>query len=316
MNEKPVVGISTCLLGEKVRYDGAGKLNHYIRDVLGQYVEFVSICPEVESGMGVPREAMRLVEVKGDIRLLTRTTQRDMTGQLNTWMNKKISRISSVPLCGYIFKSGSPSCGLMRVKLYKQQGGVTRKQTGLFAKSLTELFPVLPVEEEGRLNDSRLRENFIERVFIMQRWHKLNKGRKTINKLMEFHARHKYTLMAHCPATLRNLGAFIANSHSDPLTGVYEHYFREFIMALEKHATPRKNTNVLQHIMGYFRKVLSKDEKEELGEIIESYHSGLIPLIVPVTLLNHYVRKYKEPYLNKQYYLNPHPMELMLRNHT
>lgn len=316
MRKKPLVGISTCLLGENVRYDGGGKLDRYIRDVLGRHVDFIPVCPEVESGMGVPREAMRLVNMNGSTRLMTQRTEKDLTEQMERWMHKKLKKISDPGLCGYIFKSGSPSCGLMRVKCYRKNGGVVKNETGIFARGLTEQFPLLPVEEEGRLNDSKLRENFIERIFVMQRWHEMNNSRKSANRIMDFHARHKYLLMAHCPKTLRELGRLTAGAKKSGISEIYSSYFNLFITALGKQATVRKNTNVLQHIMGYFRKYLDKDEKAELAGIIENYHDGLIPLIVPITLINHYVRKYGEPYLEKQYYLNPHPMELMLRNHV
>jgi uncharacterized protein YbgA (DUF1722 family) len=200
--------------------------------------------------------------------------------------------------------------------VYKDNGGVAKNGVGIFAKGLTDSFPLLPVEDDGRLNDSGLRENFIERIFVMQRWHQINEGGNSLKKIMDFHARHKYSLMAHCPKTLKELGAFIAGGKERPIDDVYAGYFEKFITALGKMATVKKNTNVLLHIMGYFKKDLTGDEKEELREVIENYHEKLVPLIVPITLLNHYVRKYKTQYLEEQFYLNPHPMELMLRNHV
>jgi len=316
MKERPRVGISTCLLGENVRYDGGHKLNHYLRDVLGGYVEFFPVCPEVECGMSIPREALRLVDIDGDMRLMTQKTKKDMTPQMAKWMKQKLVELSDMPLCGFIFKSKSPSSGLKGVKVYKGNGGVTKNGVGIFAKGVTGFFPFLPVEEDGRLNDNSLRENFIERIFVMQRWYKVNEGRKSLVKVMNFHTGHKYILMAHCPKTLKELGAFIAAGKMHPINDVYEEYFGKFITALGKIATVQKNTNVLLHIMGYFKKDLTKDEKEELKSLIDNYYKKLVPLIVPITLLNHYVRKYKNPYLEQQFYLNPHPMELMLRNHV
>lgn len=313
---KPLVGISTCLLGEAVRYDGGSKLDRYLRDVLGNCVEFVRVCPEAESGMGVPREAMHLAKDKDSVRLITRKTHVDLTDKLTGWMQHKLSALSKLPLCGYVLKARSPSCGLMRVAVYGRNGAVGKTGTGLFARGLTETFPLLPVEEEGRLHDSRLRENFIERIFAMHRWHGVNSGRRSLHKLMEFHAGHKYLLMAHCPNTLSRLGAFLADSKQLSIDKVYKEYFEKFITALGKPSTVRKNANVLQHIMGYFKKDLSSDEKQELAGIIKSYSQGHVPLIVPITLLNHYVRKYNSPYLEQQYYLHPHPLELKLRNHV
>ena len=315
-NNKPLVGISACLLGEAVRYDGGSKLDRYLRDVLGNCVEYIPVCPEAESGMGVPRPAMHLVAQGDDVRLVTIRAETDLTGKMQAWTVNRIKDLTKIPLCGYILKARSPSCGLQRVRLYRPGGGVSSNGTGLFARELTDKFPLLPVEEEGRLNDAGLRENFIERLFVMQRWHELNRGRKSVKKLMDFHARHKYLLMAHCPKTLTMLGAYIANSGQSSINHVYTQYVENFMTALGKAATVRKNTNVLQHIMGYFKKDLSGDEKAELTTIIKSYYEGHVPLVVPITLLNHYVRKYNSTYLEQQHYLNPHPLELKLRNHV
>jgi uncharacterized protein YbgA (DUF1722 family)/uncharacterized protein YbbK (DUF523 family) len=315
MRDKPLVGISTCLLGESVRYNGGHQLDRYLRDTLGQYVDFLPVCPEVECGMDVPREAVRLVDIDGHIRLMTRKTEQDMTGQMTTWMRDKLKELADQPLCGFIFKSRSPSSGLYRIKVYKNNN-VANNGTGIFAKGFTERFPLLPVEEDGRLNDKKLRENFIERIFIVHRWHQLNNRRRSVKALMDFHAGHKYVLMAHCPQTLKELGNFIANAKKTAIKTAYDTYFEKFITANAKIATVKKNTNVLLHIMGYFKKDLSPEEKQELKEIIDNYHRELVPLIVPITLLNHYVRKYQPEYLAQQVYLNPHPMELMLRNHV
>jgi uncharacterized protein YbgA (DUF1722 family)/uncharacterized protein YbbK (DUF523 family) len=315
MNKKPLVGISTCLLGENVRYDGGHKLDRYLRDTLGRYVEYIPVCPEAECGMSIPREAMHLMEIEGEIRLMTQKTQIDKTNQMKRWMHKRLKELGNIPLCGFIFKSKSPSSGLYRIKVYRK-GNITRNGTGIFAKGFTDSFPLLPVEEDGRLHDEKLRENFIERIFVLYRWHQLNSSRRSLNNILEFHAEHKYMLMAHCPKTLKELGAFLATAKKHSIGVVYESYIEKFITALGKIATVKKNTNVLQHIMGYFKNELTKDEKEELKNTIETYHRELVPLIVPITLLNHYVRKYKPKYLEKQVYLNPHPMELMLRNHV
>lgn len=315
MNPKPLVGISACLLGENVRYDGGHKLDHYLADLLGNHVEFVSVCPEVECGLTVPREAMRLVEADGEIRLMTQKSQIDKTAQMKKWVGPKLRELSDLPLCGFIFKAKSPSSGLMRVKVYGKNG-VTHNGVGLFAEGFIERFPLLPVEDDGRLHDPGLRENFIVRLFAVHRWQSFNSKQKSLKNLMEFHAAHKYLLMAHCPKTLKQLGALLAQGKQHPLPELYTAYFESFIQALQKLATVKKNTNVLMHIMGYFKKELGSEEKAELKELIENYHAEQVPLIVPLTLLNHYVRKYKPEYLQSQIYLNPHPLELMLRNHV
>ena len=218
-------------------------------------------------------------------------------------------------LCGFIFKAKSPSSGLARVKIYTEKG-VRHNGTGIFAGGFTRAFPHVPVEDDGRLHDAGLRENFIERIFVMQRWHALSSGRKSIASLMKFHERHKYLIMAHSPKSLRILGKMVAEGRKDSLDKLYESYIAQLTSGLQLIATVKKNTNVLHHIMGYFKKDLTAAEKTELLDIVESYHSGLVPLIVPITLLNHYVRKYQPEYLLNQVYLKPHPLELMLRNHV
>lgn len=315
MSQKPLIGISTCLLGENVRHDGGHKLDRYLRDTLGRYVEFVPVCPEADSGMSIPREAMCLVDIDGNVRLMTQKTCKDMTDKVTHWMGKKLIDLEQVPLCGFIFKSESPSSGLFGVKIYNGDDS-TEKGKGIFARGFINAFPYLPVEEDGRLHDAKLRDNFIERIFVMYRWHLLNSKEKTINNLIDFHSRHRYTLMSHCPTTLKQLDDFIVNTKGIPIEEIYNDYFKEFITALRNIATVKKNTNTLEHIISYFKDDLTKDEKEELRNIISSYHNKLIPLIVPITLMNHYVRKYKPEYLEKQFYLNPHPLELMLRNHV
>lgn len=316
MFEKPVLGISKCLLGESVRYDGGHKLDKYLRDQLGAYVTYVPVCPEADCGMGVPREALRLVMVDEKIRLLTRDSAQDKTEQMQKWIEGALGNLAGKNLCGFIFKARSPSSGLFGVKIYKHDGNQAGKGSGMFAKAFTERFPLLPVEEEGRLNDARLRENFIERIFVMQRLIALDKETRTLSRLIEFHAQHKYLLMSHCPKTVKQLGAMLGRGKTYEIAVLYAEYAGIFIRAFQKLATVQKNTNVLQHLMGYFKQDITSSEKQELKEVIDHYHSGLVPMIVPITLVQHYVRKYKPEYLMKQWYLSPHPMELMLRNHV
>lgn len=317
MNEKPLIGISSCLLGENVRYDGGHQLDRYLRDTLGRHVEFIPVCPEAECGMGVPREALRLVEADdGAVRLVTRGTGTDMTSVMESWMSGRLRDLARLPLCGFVFKAKSPSSGLHRIKIYQRNGGVRHNGTGIFAGGFTAAFPYIPVEEDGRLHDPRLRENFIERIFIMQRWHALNGEKKSVGNLVRFHARHKYLLMAHCPKTLKELGALVAAGAKLSPDELYDRYLAGMSGAVVKIATVRKNTNVLLHVMGYFKKTLSMDEKTELRELIDRYHAEQVPLVVPLTLINHYLRKHQTPYLQDQLYLNPHPLELMLRNHV
>ena len=314
--KKIKLGISSCLLGENVRYDGGHRLDRFLRDTLGKYADFVPVCPEVECGLSIPREAMRLVGDPEDPRLMTRKTIIDHTGRMKKWTAKRLRELAREDLRGFIFKSRSPSSGMTGVKVYDESGTRIRKGTGLFAGAFMDRFPVLPVEDDGRLHDSGLRENFIERIFTYDRWRNMESSGRTAGKLVEFHARHKYLILSHGRKTLKELGTLTARAGKIPAGELYHSYITTLMEGMKLTATVRKNTDVLMHIMGYLKKVLSADEKKELLGIIERYRAGLIPLVVPVTLLNHFVRKYSPEYLPGQYYLDPHPAELMLRNHV
>jgi uncharacterized protein YbgA (DUF1722 family)/uncharacterized protein YbbK (DUF523 family) len=316
--QKIRLGISACLLGQKVRFDGGHQSDRFIIETLGRYVEFVPVCPEVECGLGVPREAMRLVGDPAAPRLMTVRTKIDHTERMVAWARKRVQELEQEGLCGYIFKSKSPSSGMERVKVYSEppQGSPVTKGVGVFARIFMEHFPLLPVEDEGRLHDPGLRENFTERIFVFQRWRELLAASAGLGGLVAFHTRHKLLILAHSPEHYRKLGKLVAQGKELPTSELYEHYQFRLMEALRFKATIKKNTNVLHHLMGYFKKELGADEKRELLEIIGSYHQGYVPLVVPVTLINHYVRKYHQPYLEGQFYLHPHPVELQLRNHV
>ena len=310
------LGISTCLLGEPVRYDGGHKRDRFITDTLGQYVEFVPVCPETECGLGVPRESMRLQGDPASPRLVTSRTGVDHTDRIVAWAERRLKELEQEDLCGFIFKSDSPSSGMERVRVYSYKGMPERKGVGIFARMFMEHFPLLPVEEEGRLHDPKLRENFIESIFTLKRWRDLLKDHPTRGKLVAFHTEHKLLILSHSPKHNQLMGKLVAEAKHVTPGRLYREYETLFVAALRVKTTVKKNTNVLQHMMGYFKKELSPDEKQELIEVIDGYHEGLAPLIVPITLLRHYVRKYDQPYLKEQVYLNPHPVELKLRNHV
>jgi uncharacterized protein YbgA (DUF1722 family)/uncharacterized protein YbbK (DUF523 family) len=313
--EKIKMGISKCLLGENVRYDGGHQHDRYLTDTLGNYFEYTPVCPEVEYGLPIPREAMRLVGTPTSARLVTIKTGIDHTDGMLKWSNGKLNELANEDLCGFIFKSKSPSSGMAAVKVYGPSGMPVHKGVGIFAGAFMKRFPILPVEEDGRLHDPLLRENFIERVFVYKRWQELLKNGKSIRKLIDFHTDHKLLVLSHSPKHYSILGKLVASAknYKGDLYGTYVTTLMECLRLI---ATTKKHTNVLHHIMGYFKKQLTTDEKQELLEIIESFYKQIVPLIVPMTILSHYVRKYGEPYLERQHYLNPHPMELMLRNHV
>ncbi len=310
------LGISRCLLGEEVRFDGGHKRDTFLTEVLGRYVEWVPVCPEVEAGLGTPREAMRLVGDPQNPRLVTIKSGIDYTRALGTMTWNRIDKLKDLDLSGYVFKRGSPSCGIERVPIYNEHGKPTRTGVGLFARAFIEQFPLVPVEEEGRLCDPTLRENFIERVFCYRRWQDLLQSGVTRQALVQFHTLHKYLLLAHHPQQCEVLGQLIGQAHQHHPKELAHRYGELFMKALAVKATVRKHVNVLQHIMGYFKKWLGAHEKAELLGVIGDYHDGLTPLIVPLTLIKHYVQIFDVSYVLDQVYLNPHPNELMLRNHV
>lgn len=311
-----MVGVSSCLLGEHVRYDGGHKHDRYITDTLGRFFSFVPVCPEVGCGMPVPREAMRLEGDPANPRLMTRQSRVDMTGRMLAFCAAKLRELEEADLCGFIFKKDSPSSGLWRVKVYDSGGMPKMAGSGLFANAVARHFPLLPVEEAERLNDPALRENFIERVFTYRRWREFLRGRPGLGGLVEFHARHKLLIMSHSTRHYREMGTLVGNGKGMKREELLRRYEGLLMEGMALRATARKQTNVLMHIMGYFKKQLTSLEKEELLEVINRYHDRLVPLVVPLTLFRHYVRIYDQPYLKHQVYLDPHPAELMLRNHV
>jgi uncharacterized protein YbgA (DUF1722 family)/uncharacterized protein YbbK (DUF523 family) len=316
MMEKIKLGISTCLLGENVRYDGGHKLDCFLTDTLGQYVEYVPVCPEVQCGLPIPRESMHLEGNPESPRLVTSRTKQDMTERMVGWAKKRVVELEKEGLCGFIFKSDSPSSGMERVRVYNEKGMPVKKGVGMFARIFMEHFPLLPVEDEGRLHDPKLRENFIERIFALKRWREVLVKRESRGNVVDFHTIHKSLILSHSPKHYQAMGKLVAQAKDLPLKELYHRYQTHLMESLDLKTTPKKNANVLMHMMGYFKEELSSDEKRELLEVIENYRQEYIPLIVPITLISHYVRKYNQPYLKEQIYLNPHPLELQLRNHV
>jgi len=311
------IGISSCLLGESVRYDGGHKEDRFITQTLSEYFEYVPVCPELEFGLGVPREAIRLVGDPDSPKLLGVRSAADHTSGMQRFAVRRVKELAALDLDGYIFKKDSPSCGTQRVRVYDAESGMAvRKGVGLFARAFMAEFPLIPVEEEGRLTDPVLRENFIERVFCHHRWRQLRKAGVTRGRLVEFHTAHKLAVLAHSPRHYQELGRLVAAAKSLRPAELADRYGALLLAALALKATPSKHANVLEHIAGYFKRQLTAAEKEELHGVIADYRRGLVPLIVPITLVKHYVRKFDLGYLAGQVYLNPHPKELMLRNHV
>ncbi len=315
--EKPIrILISSCLLGEKVRYDGGHKREGYLVETLGRFVTWVPVCPEVDCGMPTPREAMRLVGNPSAPRLVTSQGGVDHTEKMLTFARRKLKELEALDLCGYICKKDSPSSGMERVKVYGGSGVPAKVGAGIFTKAFMDRFPLIPVEEEGRLNDPVLREMFIGRVFTLRRFRDLLAREKTRGGLVSFHTDHKLLLFAHDRKRYTEMGRLVAAAKEYSPAVLFDRYQRLLMEALSARPTVKKSADVLLHMMGHFKKVLTKDEKQELLEVITRYRKHLVPLVVPVTLIAHYVRKYRISYLERQVFLNPHPVELMLRNHV
>ncbi len=310
------LGVSSCLLGEQVRHDGGHKRDRFLTDELGRWVEWVPVCPEVEAGMPIPRPAIRLVEAPGGPVVREVRGGADHTRRMREHARRRVRALAKLDLGGYVLKKDSPSCGMERVKLWKESGPPSREARGVFARELLERLPLLPVEEEGRLNDAQLRESFVERIFAYRRLRRLFDARWTARQLVEFHATHKLQLMSHAPRAVKDLGQIVAGVRQLPRAEVRERYERGFMELLAHKATTRRHVNVLQHMLGYLRRGLDGPRRQELAELIEDYRSELVPLIVPVTLMRHHVRHLGVAYLAGQTYLEPHPRELMLRNHV
>jgi uncharacterized protein YbgA (DUF1722 family)/uncharacterized protein YbbK (DUF523 family) len=314
--EKIRLGISACLLGAEVRYDGGHKRDAFLTETLGPFVEWVPVCPEVEIGLGVPRDTLRLVGAEDAPRLVVQKSGEDLTARMRRYAGTKAEELAALGLHGYVLKRASPSCGLFRVRVYREGGMPGGGGRGLFAAALVERFPALPVEEEGRLNDPAIRENFIERVFAAARWQRFREARPRPGDLVAFHAAHKFAVLAHSPKHYALLGRQVAGAGRALSEAKLDEYGALLMEALAVRATRPRHVNALQHLAGFFKRALSPDERAELAEVIEEYGRELVPLVVPVTLIRHHVRRFGVAYLADQVYLRPHPKELMLRNHV
>lgn len=308
------VGVSTCLLGERVRYNGDHKRDDFLVETLGRYVEFVPVCPEVELGLGIPREPIRLVRHGEEIRLISQSG-RDISEAMRSYAQRRALQLAAQDLCGYVLKKNSPSCGYERVKVHGPRGRPAQKGRGFFAQALRERFPLLPIEEEGRLSDPIFRESFLTRVFAFRALKDLFSRKDfSTGALVRFHTAYKLLLMAHSPQGYRRLGRLVAEAKGFSPETLSERYQTEFMKILEKPATVGRHVNVLQHIAGYFKKQLSEDARLKLAGVIEEYRRGLVSLAVPRSLLRHHVQILGQTYLANQVYLAPYPEEIMLKD--
>jgi uncharacterized protein YbgA (DUF1722 family)/uncharacterized protein YbbK (DUF523 family) len=309
------VGISSCLVGDQVRFDGGHKRNRFITDVLGDYVEWVKSCPEVGAGMGVPRESIRLVRgADGGVRVVGNRTATDWTDRIDAYSTGRVAELSRMRLRGYVLKKDSPSCGMERVRLYDDNDVPDRSGVGLFARALMDRLPNLPVEEEGRLNDPRIRENFITRVFAYDRWLRLVERGPAPRDIVEFHTQHKMLVMAHSQTHYQTLGRLVARAGTMDMGALVEEYESSFMAGLKEIASPGQHANVMEHLAGFLKRDLAPLDKAELHDAIRQYRLGRLPLIAPLLLLYHHIKHLRDDWLDAQVYLQPYPAELALRS--
>lgn len=305
------IGISACLTGDQVRFDKSHKKSDFCMNQLGKYVAYEKFCPEVAVGLPIPRPTIRQIKQDDIITVSRPDGSMDVTEKMTDYGQSVAKRIAH--LSGFVFMKGSPSCGMSRVKVYYSHGkGCEHNGVGLFAKQIMEANPNLPCEENGRLNDAVLRENFVMRVFTYKKWQTLVESGVTKHKLIQFHSQNKYLVMSHDPVAYKQIGKLLGESQ-DSVEEIADQYISLLMTALKKPASRRNHTNTLQHLQGYFKKVLDKSKKQELTEQVMAYREGLVPLLVPLTLINHYLRDFPNEYLSNQAYLNPYPAELKLR---
>jgi uncharacterized protein YbgA (DUF1722 family)/uncharacterized protein YbbK (DUF523 family) len=308
------IGVSSCLIGQPVRYNAQHARDLYVQETLGRYFEFVPVCPEVEMGLGVPRPTLQLrYNEEGLLRLVVTSTGEDHTQRMETWAKQRLRQLAELDLCGYILKKNSPSCGL-RVRTFRADGKPAPSAPGMFAATLMEAMPLLPVIEEGRLHDPALRENWVERVFAYYRLKLLWTTRWNLGDLIAFHTAHKMQLMAHSPQRAEQMGRFVAQAKNLPRDELKSQYEKMFMETLAIPATRGRHANVLHHMLGYFSNQLDQESRQELLGTIQDFRRGVIPLVVPLVLVRHYVRVFQVKYLQDQIYLEPYPAELALRS--
>jgi len=308
------VGISECLLGEPVRFDGGHKRNRFLTDVMSRYFDYRPVCPEVAIGLGIPRKPIRLVATDRGTRVQgSEDAQLDVTEALAGEADKASAQMPDI--CGYVFMQNSPSCGVFRMKRYLDNGYPSDSDgQGAYAARFLQLRPLLPVEEAGRLTDPGLRDNFITRVYAYYDWKCSVEPEPTAAKVVDFYSRYKYQVMAHHVPSYKSIGRLVAQAGSMDVQTLCEEFLTQFMTALGHQANRKGNTNTMMHLRGYLRDLLDKDEQEELSQVIDAYREGEVPLVVPLTLLKHYLRKVDNPYLQQQTFWAPHPEKLGLRN--
>ncbi len=310
------LGISACLLGQRVRYDGGHKLDRFLKDTLGEYIEYVPVCPEVECGLSVPRDPLRLVGNPEAPRLVTILDSHDYTARMTKWARIRLADLKKREISGFIFKSNSPSCGLQGVKILDEKNSTVRRGRGIFAGLFVKHFPLIPAEDQNHIHNRGQRDDFFDRVFTLKRWRKGLLGKRTLGKLIAFHESHRLLILSHSQRHLAIMERVLKTKKSAPVDELYPVYQDLLVEALKLKTTPRKNVRAFHRAVGYLGKGLAQAEKQELMETTGAYGKGHVPRLVPTTLINHYARKCRCHDLDQEVFLHPHPIELHLRNHA
>jgi len=313
-SHKIPVGISACLCGDEVRFDGSHTRDRYLMEVLGPYVRWVKTCPEEGAGLGTPRESLRLVRTPNGVRMVGNRSTTDVTERIDGYSDARLEELRGERLRGYVLKKSSPSCGMERVRIYDDKGVPSRDGVGLFARALIARYPNLPVEEEGRLRDPRLRENFVTRIFAYDRWINLRGGDPRPRDIVAFHTQHKMLVLAHSPEHYARMGPLVAQAGSLPMPELLDRYEDELMGALARIASPGRHANTLEHLAGYLKRDLEVDDKRELHDAIRAFREGQLPLVAPLMLLYHHFRHLRDDWVDAQVYLQPYPAELALRS--
>ncbi|MDD3325250.1 MAG: DUF1722 domain-containing protein [Sulfurospirillaceae bacterium] len=306
------IAVSACLLGEKVRFDGGHKQDAFIMKQLSHYASFVPFCPEAKA-FGIPRPSIRLVKEKC-LEVISNKDGRSLLTPLEVAVSNELTMLEKHSLTGIILKSKSPSCGLGSAKVYLPNGQSIGKGNGVMAQKLQDVYPYLPIEEEGRLQDPWLRENFVMQLFAYDRWMKLLETPVTMHTLISFHTASKFLLQAKNEQNYRELGKIVANHESRDITTCLSEYGTIYLKTIAIKSSIKKTRNVLEHMAGFLKKVLHVNEKEMLHQLIQEYAEGIIPLITPMSILLMLAKKYDITYLLEQYFISPYPKELALRS--
>jgi uncharacterized protein YbgA (DUF1722 family)/uncharacterized protein YbbK (DUF523 family) len=309
---KPQIGVSACLARQPVRFDGCFIANPFVNNECSEFFDLHTICPEVEMGLGIPRPVIQLRDFDGEIRLVfSKNPENDITNEMREYSERKLDALP--PLDGYIFKKDSPSCGVFGVAVKNDKSGMRKRNgIGIFAQAFKERFPEIPTEDEGRLNDKGIRENFLERVYAHYRWRHIDIAQNPLQAFRNFHKNYKLMLMAKDNSAYRQLGRTAASVNKNNFAEVKQEYFQLFMQAMSKIPSQGHHVNVMMHILGYLKDHLNKKDKVELLEWFETYRENRVTRITPLSLLQHHFNRHENEYMAEQYYFSPFPGKLML----